>query len=234
YLRASRRPDGATLLLGQRAGVEEVLSGRVEEYRWRSGSVERVEGTALPKGAGIFGLAPAPPGSPAALYALGPDGYLYARDVRGEPLWRSARTYGGYPPPLAEQDLGRGGTLDGQAFAEAMLAFQGRLIAVPAAGGVLLLVPRNFSDSPVVLTRLRSLGKGEIVLLEGLPAAASLEEAGKSRAFDGYVSDFGRADVDGDGSAEILFLVNRSAGPLLGERGKLVAWRPAQQHSGAK
>ena len=33
--------------------------------------------------------------------------------------------------------------------------------------------------------------------------------------------------MDGDGSAEILFVVNHFAGPLSGERGKLVAWRPA-------
>jgi hypothetical protein len=107
-----------------------------------------------------------------------------------------------------------------------MLAFQGRLIAEPADGGVRLFVPRNFSDSPIVLTRLRSLGKGEIVLLDAPPAVASLEETGKSSPFDGYVADFARVDVDGDGGAETLFLVNRFAGPLLGERGKLVSWRP--------
>jgi hypothetical protein len=67
YLRAAPRPGGAALLLGQRAGIDEVLAGRVEEYRWRSGEVERVEGTALPRAVGIFGLALAPAGSPAAL-----------------------------------------------------------------------------------------------------------------------------------------------------------------------
>jgi hypothetical protein len=225
YLRAVPRPGGATLLLGQRAGIDEVLTGRVEEYRWRPGSVERVEGTALPRGVGIFGLALAPAGNPAALYSLARNSYLYAFDADGKPLWRSARTYGGYAAPLTEQDLGGGGSLTGEAFEEAMLAFQGRLLTEAAAGGVRLAVPRNFSDSPIVLTRMRSFGKGEVVLLESPPAAASLEETGRSRSFDGYIADLARADTDGDGAVEAVFLVNRFAGPLLGDRAKLVSWR---------
>ena len=63
------------------------------------------------------------------------------------------------------------------------------------------------------------------MILEGPPG--SPEEARRSRAFDGYVADLARADIDGDGSAEILFVVNRGAGLLQGERGKLVAWRLA-------
>lgn len=227
YLRSMRRPGSAPVLLGQRAGIDEVLSGRVEEYRWRSGAVERVEGTALPRGVGIFGLALAPADSPANLYTLDRNNYLYGFDKGGKALWRSAREYGGYPAPLTEQDLGGGTTLTGEAFEAAMLAFQGRLLVESAAGGVQLAVPRNFSDSPVVLTRMRKFGQGQIVLLEAPSGVASLEEAGRSRAFDGYVPDLERADVDGDGGAEILFLVNRFAGPLLGDRAKLVAWRAA-------
>lgn len=226
YLRAAPRAGAPALLLGQRAGIGEVLAGRVEEYRLGSGSVERVEGTALPRAAGIFGLALAPAGSPAAFYALGRNGYLHGYDAAGKALWRSARTYGGYPAPLREQDLGGGATLQGEAFEEAMLAFQGRVLAESSGGGVRLAVPRNFFDAPIVLTRMRSLGKGEIVLLEGPPGSSSLEEIGRSRAFDGYVADLARADVDGDGGAETLFLVNRNAGPLVGERAKLVSWRP--------
>jgi hypothetical protein len=225
WLRAVPRPGGPALLLGQRAGIDEMLSGRVEEYRWRSGSVERVDGTSLPRGVGIFGLALAPADGPAAFYTLDRGGYLYAYDASGEPLWRSARTYGGYPAPLTEQDLGGGSTLTGAAFEEAMLVFQGRLFAESAAGGVRVSVPRNFSDAGISLPRLRKLGKGEVVLLEAPQGLVSLEERGRSRPFDGYVADLARADVDGDGVAETLFLVNRFAGPLLGDRAKLVSWR---------
>ncbi len=227
YLRAAPRAGGSPLLLGQRAGIDEVLAGRVEEYRWREGKVGRVEGTALPPGTGIFGLALAPPSSGAAYYSLKSSGYLYALGPGGEPLWRSARTYGGYPPPMEAADFGGPGGFGGgddQAFAEAARAFQGRLLVEETARGVRLLVPRNGGDSPVVLTRLRSLGKGRLVALAG--PATSLEEAGGSREFDGFVSDLARADVDGDGSPEVLFAVSRMAGPLLGERGKLVLWRP--------
>jgi hypothetical protein len=62
------------------------------------------------------------------------------------------------------------------------------------------------------------------VILDGPPEIP--RELRRSRAFEGYVADLSRADVDGDGSAEILFVVNRSAGLLSGERGTLVAWRP--------
>ena len=234
YLRAAPRAGAPALLLGQRAGIDEVLAGRVEEYRLGSGSVERVDGTALPRAAEIFGLALAPAGVPAAFYALGRNSYLYGYDAAGKALWRSGRTYGGYPPPLREQDLGGGGTLEGQAFEDAMLAFQGRVLAEPAGGGVRLAVPRNFFDVPFVAVKMRSLGKGEIVLLEGPPGASSLEETGRSRSFDGYVADLARADVDGDGRAETLFLVNRNAGPLVGERAKLVSWSPPGPSAGGK
>ena len=52
YLRAAPRPGAPTLLLGQRAGIGEVLSGRVEQYRLRAGTFERVEDSALPGGRG--------------------------------------------------------------------------------------------------------------------------------------------------------------------------------------
>ncbi|HEY6000142.1 MAG TPA: VCBS repeat-containing protein, partial [bacterium] len=226
YLRSVPRPGAAPLLLGQRAGIDEVLAGRVEEYRWRDGSVERVDGTALPRQAGIFGLALAAAGSPAACYVLDRNGYLFAFDAEGKALWRSARTYGGYPPPLREQDLGGGWSLEGQAFDEAMQAFQGRLLAEATPAGTRLIVPRNYSDSMIVLTRMRGIGKGEVVVLEAQPGSFSLEEEGRSRSFDGYVADLARGDVDRDGTVETLFLVNRNAGVLLGERARLVAWRP--------
>ena len=234
YLRAAPRPGGATVLLGQRAGIDEVLVGRVEEYRWESGSVERVEGTALPRGIGIFGLALAPAGGPADLYTLKPNSYLDAYDAEGKLLWRSARTYGGYQAPFTLQDLGGGTTLTAQAFEEGMLAFQGRLFAESAAGGTRLAVPRNFFDTSVTFTKMRSLGKGEIVLLEAPPGVSSLEEAGRSRSFDGYITDMARADIDGAGDAETLFLVNRYAGVLLGERAKLISWHPSGHPAAGK
>ena len=79
----------------------------------------------------------------------------------------------------------------------------------------------------MVLAASARSGRGRSSIFEGAPGA--LEELRRSRAFDGYVADLARADVDGDGGAEILFVVNRFAGPLSGERGKLVAWRPARR-----
>jgi hypothetical protein len=102
-------------------------------------------------------------------------------------------------------------------------AFQGRLLAEQSPGGARLAVPHNLGDSAVTLARQRIRGEGEVVILAGTPD--SPEEVRRSRAFEGYVADLARADIDGDGNAEILFVVNRSAGLLSGERGKLVAWR---------
>jgi hypothetical protein len=76
----------------------------------------------------------------------------------------------------------------------------------------------------------RASGQGELVIFEGPPVSPL--EVHRSRVYDGYVADMARADVDGDGSPEILFVVNRSAGPLLGERGRLVAWRPGEPGPG--
>ena len=226
YLRAAPRPGAPALLLGQRSGIDEVLVGQVEQYRLATGTFERVEGSALPRGVGIFGMALAPAGSPVALYALDRDGFMSGVTPAGAAVWRSARPYGGYPTPLTASELfGPGGVAEGRDFDEEARAFQGRLLAEPAPGGVRLAVPRNFSDSPVTLARQRARGQGEVVILEGTPR--SPEELHRSRAFDGYVADLARADIDGDGSAEILFVVNRAAGVLSGERGKLVAWRPA-------
>jgi len=224
YLRAAPRPGGVALLLGQRSGMDEVLSGRVEQYRLDGASFERVPGSALPVGAGIFGLALAPAGEAVALYALDHAGFISGFGAAGGVAWQSARSYGGYPPPVTAVELFGSGAIEAEGFDEKARAFQGRLLSEAATGGVRLVVPRNFGDSPVSLARQRAYGQGEVVLLEG-PAGA-LEERQRSRAFDGYVADVARADVDGDGNAEILFVVNRVAGILQGERGRLVAWRP--------
>jgi len=223
YLRAAPRPGAPALLLGQRSGIDEVLTGRVEQYRLREASFDPIEGSALAGAAGIFGLALAPAGSPVAFYALDRAGYISGRTPKGAVAWRSARPYGGYPPPLTALELFGPGALDVQDFDEKALAFQGRLLAEGTSGDVRLAVPRNIGDSSVTLARQRIHGQGEVVILAGNPE--SPEESRRSRSFGGYVADLARADIDGDGSAEILFVVNRSGGILKGDRGKLVAWR---------
>lgn len=224
YLRALPRHGRPALLVGQRAGVGEVLGGRVEQYRLSGESFEPVAGGALPEGVGIFGLALAPAEGSVGFYALDRTGFLYGRSPEGKSLWRSSRHYGGYPPPLPSRELFGRFFADEADSDDQMRAFQGRLIAEQAPGGVRLLVPRNFSDSPVVLVRQRAFGQGEVVILEGSPE--SPEEAARSRTYEGYVADLALADIDADGTAEVLFVVNRFAGPLIGERAKLVVWRP--------
>jgi len=221
YLRAAPRSGAPALLLGQRSGIDEVLTGRVEQYRLGAGSFERIADSALPGSVGIFGLALAPAGGSVTLYALDRAGYIFGLTPAGAVVWRSTRPYGGYPPPLAASELFGSGVVDDQDFDEEARAFQGRLLAEETPGGVQLVVPRNFSDSSVLLAR----GQGEVVIFAGPPG--SPKELRRSRVFDGYVSDLARVDIDGDGSAAILFVVNRSAGILSGERGRLVAWRPA-------
>jgi hypothetical protein len=224
YLRAAPRPGAPALLLGQRAGIDEVLSGRVEQYQQRAGSFERIDGSALPRAVGIFGLALAPASGPVAVYALDRAGYISGLTPEGAVAWRSARPYGGYVPPLTATELfGPGSAFEDSGFEEEARAFQGRLLAEQTPGGVQLVVPRNFSDSPVTLTRQRALGQGEVVIFDGPPG--SLDELRRSRPFDGYVADLARADIDGDGGAEILFVVIKHGGILRGDRGKLVAWR---------
>jgi hypothetical protein len=225
YLRAAPRPGAPALLLGQRSGTDEVLAGRVEQYRLREASFDPVEGSALSGAVGIFGLALAPAGSPVAFYALDRAGYIFGRTPKGAAAWRSARPYGGYPPPLTALELFGPGVLDVEDFDEKALAFQGRLLAEGTAGDVRLAVPRNIGDLSVTFARQRMYGQGEVVILAGNPE--SPEESRRSRSFGGYVADLARADIDGDGSAEILFIVNRSAGILKGTRGKLVVWRLA-------
>ena len=224
YLRAAPRPGAPALLLGQRSGIGEVLTGRVEQYRLGAGSFERIADSALPGGVGIFGLALAPAGGAVALYALDRAGYITGSGPTGAVLWRSPRPYGGYPPPLTASELfGQGSAVEEHDFDEEARAFQGRLLAEQTPGGVRLIVPRNFSDSPVMFARQRALGQGEVAIFDGPPASPA--ELHHSRTFDGYVADVARADIDGDGSADILFVVNRLAGILQGERGTLVAWR---------
>ena len=227
YLRAAPRTGGPPLLLGQRSGVGEVFAGRVEQYRLNAGSFERIDGSALPGKAGIFGLALAPAAGPALLYSLDGNGYIRGVTPAGAVAWSSSRAYGGYPPPVTPVEIYGPSAVQeqDQSFEQQMRVFQGRLLAEQSPGGVRITVPRNFSDTPVMLSRQRARGQGEVVILDGPPA--SPEEWRRSRPFDGYVADLARADIDGDGIAEILFVVNRVAGVLQGERGRLVVWRPA-------
>ena len=226
YLRAAPRPGAPALLLGQRSGIDEVLIGRVEQYRLGAGAFEKIEGSALPRGVGIFGLALAPAGGPVALYALDRGGYISGLNPAGAVLWRSARTYGGYPTPLTASELfGPGGVTDDQDFEEEARAFQGRLLAEASRRRRSARRSPEFqrlSGGAHAPARAGAGGGRDLRRPRGSP-----EEVHRSRAFDGYVADLARGDIDGDGNAEILFVVNRVAGVLSGERGKLVAWRPA-------
>ena len=221
YLRLARRPQGGVALLGQRSGVADFLAGRVEEYRWSGKAPERIDGSALPGGVDIFGLALAPVGGNVAYYSLDRQGLLHARTAQGKSVWRSARPYGGYPPPAREPFAMA--TVEIEAFEESARIFQGRLLAEASAGGVRLAVPRNFSDSPFLLVRQRILGQGEVVILEG--PGESPAEARRSQPFEGYVADIAPLGVDGGGVAGFFIAVNHSGGALVGERGKLVLWR---------
>jgi hypothetical protein len=220
YLRLARGPQGGVVLLGQRAGLADILSGRVEGYRWSGKAPERIDGSALPGDIDIFGLALAPVAGTVAFYALDRQGFLHARTADGKSVWRSKRPYGGYPPP-AREPFARG-AVEIEAFEESARVFQGRLLAEASPGGVRLAVPRNFSDSPLLLVRQRILGQGEVVVLEG--PAGSPTEARRSQPFDGYVADIAPSG-GGEGGGGLFIGVNHSGGPLLGERGKLVLWR---------
>lgn len=233
YLRSAADPGAPALMLGQRAGIDTVLNGRVEQYRLRETSIERVDDSALPRDVGIFGLALAPAGSPVHLYALDSGGHIIGRTTAGAAVWSSPRPYGGYPVLLSPFDLfGSAGMVEDPDFDEKVRAFQGRLLAEQSPGGVRLAVPRNFSGSLIMLPRQRKYASGEVVILEGPPGLPG--ESRRSRTFDGYVADLARADVDGDGSAEFLFTVNYDSGLLTGERARLVAWRLGGTRAGEK
>lgn len=232
YLLAAPRAGAPALLLGQRAGIGEVLSGRVEQYRLAGATVQAVPGTWLPAGVGVFGLALAPAAGPVALYALEGSGHIAGLTPEGAVLWRSAGRYGGHPVPLTARELFGPGLAEERAFAEKARVFRSRLLAEQLPVGVRLAVPRNVSEIPDLPVRPETAGQGAIALLDG--AATSPEERRRSRAFDGYVADLARGDIDADGRPEILFVVSRFAGPLLGERATLVAWRPDLVQGGGR
>jgi hypothetical protein len=226
YLRVALQPGGRSAVYGQRAGVGEAFSGRVEEYRWKNGALERVEGTALPRQVGIFGLAfPAPGAQGARVLALDRDGYLKSFTPEGRMLWRSGRQYGGAALKVGAEELFGGVLPDPTLMEEEGRAFQPRIFTEDLPDGALrVFVPRNFTASGIVMPRQRYLGQGEIVVLEGSPT--DLEETRRTHPFDGYVADSALADADGDGARDVLFLVVRRTGYFLGEEGKLVLWRP--------
>jgi hypothetical protein len=224
YLRAAGGAGPPARLLGQRAGVDQVLAGPVEQYRLQGGAFERVDGSALPGRAGIFGMALAPAAGAVALYALDRTGFVLGLAPDGGLAWRSPLPCGGYPPPLTARELFGSGAIEQSAFDREPSVFRGRLLAEPTPSGVRLIVPRNSPDAAGAPAERFPRGQGEVVLFSG--PAGFPEEVRRSRFFDGYVADLARADVDGDGTAEILFVVNRLSGILRGERGRLVVWRP--------
>jgi len=223
YLRVVDRPGAARVLVGQRAGIDEIFAGPVERYRLEGAEAVPVPGSELPRGVDLFGLALAPAGSPAAAFSLDARGHLRSVGADGRTVWRGGRTYGGYPVRVRARDLfGSRAATDDAAFDEEARVFQGRLLATAAAGGVRLAVPRNYSDAPVTMVRQRGFGLGEVVVLEG--TGTNLEETARSRPFDGYVADLAAVDLDGDGRGEFLFAANRRTG-IVGEQGRLVLWR---------
>ncbi len=240
FLRVLRRPGGGTVLFGQRRGVREVFSGRVEEYTCDEGSCRPAGRGVLPRGVNLFGLGLADLAGDGKMQilSLSEGGLLRVYSEEGQPIWQGSEHYGGYPVKITAADLFGSFALsdDGSKdldetdydarVKDFRKAFQGRvLIEGGPSGGdpVRVMIPRNFADLGFTLSRWRAYGKGEIVSLKW--EGGGFVEASRSRAFEGYISDIAEGDTDGDGRPEVLVTVNRPSSFLLGEKGRLVVWR---------
>lgn len=141
---------------------------------------------------------------------LTPGDELTVLDAAGHPAWQGTEIYGGgeafidYEAKRPRDDGRR-------------LFIRSRL----ERDGDLLLTPQNQGSR--ALSNRRKAEKSRLVALRW--NGFGLEEAWGTPLREGYLADFARADLDGDGRQEYLLLGSQSSGLFQGAQSSLFLWK---------
>lgn len=206
FYRVIRDGDGSTKLLGQRHRMEaDPFDSEIVRLVSENSGYRPAE-TYIARGSGINVLGVAS-GEGSEIVAYNKGQHLRILGPDGIKSWTSRREYGGLNRYMNGARTGRGDAPD-------RFYLPGRVIVSYGPGDEgrsgRVFVFRNTDPSPVRLQRLRTYSDGEIVSLSR--DGGGLQEAWKTREYDGHFRDIFLADFTGDGRMELAALLMEKQG----------------------
>jgi TolB-like protein len=209
YFRVLHLKDRGNILLGQRQGMKDIFSGPVYELLWQNGAYEPAQEQALPRGTTVFGFTTGDVAGDGRnmTVAFNKSDYLYIKDPSGAEEWKSAEAYGGsatYLEPrsgMVPKNSKHGD--ESRAMDRHYIAQRVFVRDLDKDGKNEVIVIKNKALAGRKLQRFRVFKSGHIECLEW--DNVGLFKKWRTREISGYISDYAIADIDNDGTDELVF-----------------------------
>ena len=209
YFRVLQIKDRGNILLGQKQGMNDPFSGPVYEFLWQNGAYEPAQQQSLPPDVNIFGFATGHITSDGRdlIVSLNKSDYLFISDPGGAQEWKSAEPYGGsatYLDPRTAQSS-QSSRADDDAGAMDRIYLPQRVLVrdLNQDGKDEVIVVKNKGVAGRKLARFRMFKSGHIECLGW--DNVGLFKKWRTREISGYISDYAIADIDNDGTDELVF-----------------------------
>ena len=209
YFRVINLKDRGNILLGQKQGMKDLFSGPVYEMLWQNGAYEPAQQQDLPRGVNIFGFAKGNITGDGRdmIVAFNKSDYLYISDPAGAEEWKSAEPYGGsanYLDPRTSQSSQSNRANDDPGAMDRIYLPQRIFVRdLDKDGKNEVIVVKNKGVAGRKLARFRLFKSGHIECLGW--DNVGLFKKWRTREISGYISDYTIADIDNDGTDELVF-----------------------------
>ncbi len=209
YFRVINLKDRGNILLGQKQGMKEIFSGPVYEMLWQNGTYEPAQKQALPRDVSVFAFATGHITSDGRglIVAFDKNDYLYISDPAGAEEWKSAEPYGGSTAYLEPRS---GMSQKNSKYDDETRAMNRRYLSqrifvrdLDKDGKNEVIVVKNKEVAGRKLARFRLFKSGHIECLGW--DNVGLFKKWRTREISGYISDYAIADIDNDGTDELVF-----------------------------
>lgn len=226
YYRVIDKPDRGKVLVGQERGSKGIFKAGVFELAWSGGTYTPGPQLALPSGMNIFGFAygDALNDGRKMLVAFNRRNRIQIFDDIGKNVYTGENPYGGSPAYILHPVANQSGSDSTTTRVGSRTYLQQRLFVTDLDGDgikeVVTAVNQELAGN--YLERLKIYDKGRLAFL--VWNGAELQNRLQTHQFDGYISDFAVADLDGDGRDEIAFAVVIKTGTTIGTTAKSVIY----------
>ncbi len=231
YYRVTQAPNRGKILVGQKRGVQDLFWKRVHELAWSQGAYRPVEQLKLPKGQKIFGFTFGDVmNTGEAMVVSYTDGdYLRVSDSNGRVIWSSGDRFGGTAVYVeATKVFDNNPSLQKPRY---YLPQRVHVVDIDKDGKNDVITVKNEEAIPrTVASRLRVFKSGRVECLSW--DTMGLRQKWKTRENSGYISDAVIADIDNDGTEELVFSLVSKSSPIIGStRSYVVAMEVMKESS---
>lgn len=217
YFRAVDLADRGRVLVGQRQGAGERFTPGIYEIGYGDGTYDEVQKLNFPRNRTVFGFAQGAVRSAgtADVVDYSHDGYLRVLDPRGAEEWISSESYGGSANALLFRSKADPKETD-------ILYLPSRVHLADLDGdGLSEIVVVQNDDAAKAFDRTRWFKQGRLMIHKW--DQLGLTTLWRTRGLSKFIGDFTLADIDADGSPEIVAAVVQKQRTVMGSGNSYLA-----------